>query len=78
MSGRIGWSANVVNAENINNLGSVPPQSTWEELELAILDILMPTNRVEECAMKLATNQPEKGETVSASALRFRALMSRL
>ena len=32
---------------------------------------------VEECAIKLATFKSEKGETVSASALRFRALMSR-
>ena len=77
MSGRIDWSANVVNAENVNNPGSFPPPSTWEELKLAILDILMPANSVEECAIKLATFKPEKGETVSASALRFRALMSR-
>ena len=34
-------------------------------------------NSVEECAIKLATFQTEKGETVSASALRFRVLMSR-
>ena len=77
MSGRIDWSANVVNAENINNAGSFAPPSTWEELKLALLDILMPANSVVECAIKLATFQTEKGETVSASALRFRALMSR-
>ena len=79
MSGRIDWSANVVNAENINNAGSFAPPSTWKELELALLDILMPANSVEECAIKLATFKTEKGETtvVSASALRFRALMSR-
>jgi len=77
MSGRIDWSANVVNAENINNAGSFAPPSTWEELKLALLDILMPANSVEGCAIKLATFKTEKGETVSASALRFRALMSR-
>ena len=77
MSGRIGWSANVVNAENINNAGSFAPPSTWEELKLALLDILMPANSVEECAIKSATVQTGKGETVSASTLRFRALMSR-
>ena len=76
LSGRIDWSANVVNAENINNAGSFAPPSTWEELKLALLDILMPANSVEECAIKLATIQTEKGETVSASALRFRVLMS--
>ena len=70
MSGRIDWSANVVNAENINNAGSFAPPSSWEELKLALLDILMPANSVEECAIKLATFQREKGETVSASALR--------
>ena len=75
MSGRIDWSANVVNAENINNAGSFAPPSTWEELKLALLDILMPANSVD--ATKLATFKTEKGETVSASALRFRALMSR-
>ena len=47
MSGRIDWSANVVNAENINNAGSFAPPSTWEELKLALLDILMPANSVE-------------------------------
>ena len=77
MSGRIDWSANVVNAENVNNPGSFSPPTTWEELKLAILDILMPANSVEECAIKLATFKSDKGETVSASALRFRALMSR-
>ena len=77
MSGRIDWSANVVNAENVNNPGSFAPPSTWEELKLAILDILMPANSVKGCAIKLATFKTEKGETVSASALRFRALMSR-
>ena len=51
--------------------------STWEELKLALLDILMPANSVEECAIKSATVQTGKGETVSASTLRFRALMSR-
>ena len=29
MSGRIDWSANVVNAENVNNPSSFPPPSTW-------------------------------------------------
>ena len=77
MSGRIDWCANVVNAENMSNPGSFVPPSTWEELKLALLDILMPSNSVEECAIKLATFKTEKGETVSASALRFRALMSR-
>ena len=37
----------------------------------------MPANSVEECAIKLATFKTEKGETVSVSALRFRALVSR-
>ena len=77
MSGWIDWSANVVNAENINDAGSFAPLSTWEELKLALLDILMPANSVEECAIKLATFKSEKGETVSASALRYRALTSR-
>ena len=77
MSGRIHWCANVVNAENMSNPGSFAPPSTWEELKLAPLDILIPSNSVEECATKLATVKTEKGETVSASALRFRALMSR-
>ena len=77
MSGRIDWCANVANAENMSNPGSFAPPSTWEELKLALLDILMPSNSVEKCAIKLATFKTEKGETVSASALRFCALMSR-
>ena len=77
MSGRIDWSANVVNAENLFIAGFFAPPSTWEELKLPLFDIIMPANSVEECAIKLATFQTEKGETVSASALRFRALMSR-
>ena len=75
MPGRIDWSANVVNAEDVNKPGSFSPPSTWEELKLASLDILMPANSVEECAIKLATFKSDKGEPVSASAVRFRALM---
>ena len=37
----------------------------------------MPANSVEECAIKLATWKSDKDGTVSASALRFRALTSR-
>lgn len=37
--------------------------------KLVILDILMPANSVEGCAIKLAALKSEKGETVSASAL---------
>ena len=77
MSGTIDWCANVVNAENMINPGSFVPPFTWEELKLALLDILMPSNSVEECAIKLATFKTEKGETVSISVPRFRALMSR-
>ena len=77
MSCRIDWSANVINAENFNYAGSFAPPSTWEELKLALLDVLMPANSVAECTIKLATFKAEKGETVSASELRFRALMSR-
>ena len=54
MSGRIDWSANVVNAENANNPGSFPPPSTGRELKLALLDILTPANSVEECAIKIS------------------------
>ena len=60
LSGRIDWSANVVNGGNVNNAGSFAPPSTWENLVLALLDILMPANSVEECAKKLATFQTEK------------------
>ena len=62
--GRIDWSANVVNAENINNAGSFAPPSTWEELKLALLDILMPANSVEECAIKSATFQTERRDCI--------------
>ena len=76
MSGRIDWSANVVNAENVNNPGPFAPPSTCE-LKLALLDILMPANSVEECAIERATFKSEKGETTSTCAPRLRALMSR-
>ena len=66
MSGRIVWCANVVNAENISNPSSFAPPSTWEELKLALLDILMPSNSVEECAIKLATFKTESLPSVSA------------
>ena len=52
MSSRIDWCANAVHAENTNNPGPFAPPSTWEELKLALLDILMPANSVEECAIK--------------------------
>ena len=41
---RIGSSSNVVNAEYVNNPGPFAPPSTWEELKLAILDILQNTS----------------------------------
>lgn len=47
------------------------PGPTWEELKLAIVDILRPANSVEEYAIKLATFKSEKGEAVSASASVF-------
>ena len=61
----------------MSNPGSFAPPSTWEELKLALLDILMPSNSVEECAIKLATFRTENGETVFASELSFRVLLSR-
>ena len=66
MSVRIDWSENVVNAENVNNLCSFAPPSTWEKLKLALLDILLPANSVEECAITLAIFKSEKRGTVSA------------
>ena len=60
MSGRIDWSANVVNAEDINNTGSFAPPSTWEKLKLALFDIIMPANSVEEYTIKLATFKTER------------------
>ena len=69
--------AQTLSIESVNNPGSFAPPATWEELKLALLDILVPANSVEECAIKLATLKAEKSETVSASALRFRATVSR-
>ena len=51
MSGRVAWSTNIVNGENANNPGSFAPPSTWKGLRLALLDILMPGNSIEECAI---------------------------
>ena len=48
MPGRIDWCAKVVNAENTSNPGSFAPPSTREELKLALLDFLMPSDWVEE------------------------------
>ena len=39
----------------MSNPGSFAPPFTWEQLQLALLDLLMPSNSVEECAFKLAT-----------------------
>ena len=47
--------AQTCQGRELNNPGSFAPPSTWEELKLALLDVLMPANSIEECAIKLAT-----------------------
>ena len=58
---------------------SFAPPSTWEGLKLPLLGHPHARENVAECAIKLhvVTFKSENGETVSVSALRFRALMSR-
>ncbi|CAN0053989.1 unnamed protein product, partial [Pylaiella littoralis] len=78
MSGCINWQATVVDTASYSqNAGSFTPPSNWKELSNAVLDLMMPSNSVEECALRLASFKMEKNESVQNYALRFRSLTSR-
>ncbi|CAM9480986.1 unnamed protein product, partial [Pylaiella littoralis] len=56
MSGCINWQATVVDTASYSqNAGSFTPPSNWKELSNAVLDLMMPSNSVEECALRLAS-----------------------
>lgn len=67
----------VVDATSSGQAGSFTPPATWKELSDAVIDLMMPGNSVEECALRLASLKKEKNETVSNYASRFRSLPMR-
>ena len=77
MSGRINWQTSVTHPDTSDQLGSFTPPSNWRELSNAVLDLLMPSNSVEECARLLASFKMTPNETVQHYALRFRELSTR-
>lgn len=77
MSGRIDWKAPVVSTEVSDLANSFTPPSNWSELKTALLDCLMPSNCVEESAIRLISFKMQPVETVSAYALRFQSELTR-
>lgn len=71
------WRAQAVSAETLEELGSSDPTGTWAKLNFAILDLLMPANSIEDCALQFATFEQHEYETVAAYALRFRSVIKR-
>ena len=76
MSGRIDWQAPVVSAEASDKAGSFTRSRNWAELKSAFLDCFMPSNSVEESALRLATFK-QAHQTVSAYYLRFQSECTR-
>ena len=58
-------------------VGEFTPPETWAYLSLALLDLLMPSNSVEEWAVKLASFPQGATESFSDFSLRFRTLTNR-
>lgn len=77
MSGRSDWSANVINAQNVNNPARSPHRPPGGATVSNPWHPSADYTSVEECAKKAVTFKSEKGETVSACSLRVRALVSR-
>ena len=76
MSGRIDWQAPVVSAEASDKAGSFTRSRNWAELKSAFLDCFMPSNSVEESALRLATFK-QAHQTVSAYYLCFHSECTR-
>lgn len=55
MSSCINSQASVATIETSDEAGSFTPPANWKELPNAVLDLLRPSNNVEECARRLAT-----------------------
>ena len=77
MSGCINWQADAISTETTDSAGSFTPPSNWKELSNAILDMLMPSNSVENCAKQIAAFKQEPNETITAYATRYRSLLTR-
>lgn len=69
MSGSINWRAPVVSTESSDEAGSYVAPSNWSELKSAMLDCLMPSNLVEESALRFITFKQLSSETVASYAL---------
>lgn len=71
MEGRINWTQPSVDVETTDAPGSHPAPKNWSELKTALLDCLMPSNSVEESALRLAEFKMDPSETGASYALRF-------
>ena len=71
MEGRINWTQPSVDVETTDAPGSHPAPKNWSELKTALLDCLMPSNSVEESALRLAEFKMDSSETGASYALRF-------
>ena len=76
-TGTIDWRVAGASSEASNVVGEFAPPENWAELSSALLDLLMPSNSVEEYALKLACFKQGATESVTDYTLRLRTLTNR-
>ena len=77
MDGSIKWNAPLVSTEVTEAPGSYPAATNWPELKTPLLDCLMPSNSVEESALRLATFKMDSDESIATYTLRYHNECSR-
>lgn len=65
MDGQVGWRAKDVSAKTPEAPGSFEPTHIWADLIFSSLDLLIPVNSIEGCALHLATFKQIKDKLVA-------------
>ena len=77
MDGSLNWHNAAVSTEVTDAPGSHTAPRNWSELKSALLDCLMPSNSVEDSALRFAEFKMDPGETVASYSLRFQSECTR-
>lgn len=76
MLGQIDWQTNQLSAHVPNEHGKFTPLKAWAQLTRAFLDLVMPTDGIEEYASQLPRFEQHASETAQLYALHFRTLLT--